>query len=406
MPMTVEWIRNVHERRQDVPLLSDLTMHVAEQTVSYHRGWPEYHKTPTRLLPQLASYAGVEAIAVKDESTRFGVQSFKILGSTWAIAQALAERWQLNPQDLHVDVLKDRAKTKPAMVLAATSDGNHGLGVAWTAKALGQQAVIYLPKGTHESRVRRIAEVGAQVYVTERNYDDTVRDVAQKAKTNGWLLVQDTAWPGYEDIPKWVIQGYLTMAHEAAEQWDGHGLQPPTHIILQAGVGSLAAAVTGYYANRYGRAQCPTIVIAEPLSAPALFNSAAHPNAQAAKVEGLMETVMAGLACGEPNPLAWPLLRSWTSFFVRCSDSVAARGTRILSNPLGTDPRIMAGESGSMPLGLAVTLLDQLPFQEARKALGLGPQSRILVFNTEGVPDFQGFLDIVWDGAYPSLPKS
>lgn len=405
MANTVEWIENVQADYQDVPLLAHLTPAIAEEILAYHRTWPEYRETPIHSLPRLAAYAGVRSIYVKDEAQRFGIQSFKVLGGTWAVARALAERWRLGEGPVSAGSLKAAASWAAAVTLAAASDGNHGMGVAWTARELGQRAVIFLPAGTRSSRVDRIAAMGAEVHVTDMNYDDTVQHVAQQAAEHGWLLIQDTSWPGYEQIPRWVTQGYLSMALEAFQQLDVRGMEPPTHVILQAGVGSLAAAVTGFYANRYGTASCPTILIAEPTLAPALLESARRSDGQLAKIGGAMETVMAGLACGEPNPLAWPLLRSWAAFFVACSDSVAARGTRILSNPLGDDARILAGESGSMPVGLLVSLMDDPRCHKARKAFRLTSQSRILLFNTEGIPDPGLFLDIVWNGDYCAEPK-
>lgn len=405
MANTVEWIENVQADYQAVPLLAHLTPAIAEEILAYHRTWPEYRETPVHSLPRLAAYAGVRSIYVKDEAERFGIHSFKILGGTWAVARALAERWRLLEGPVSASSLKAAASWAPAVTLAAASDGNHGMGVAWTARELGQRAAIFLPAGTRPSRVDRIAALGAEVHVTDMNYDATVKHAAQQAAEHGWLLIQDTSWPGYEQIPRWVTQGYLSMALEAFQQLDVQGMEPPTHVILQAGVGSLAAAVTGFYANRYGAANCPTILIAEPTLAPALLESARRSDGQLAKIGGPMDTVMAGLACGEPNPLAWPLLRSWASFFVACSDSVAARGTRILSNPLGDDARILSGESGSMPVGLLVSLMDDPRYHKAREAFRLTSQSRILLFNTEGIPDPGLFLDIVWNGGYCAEPK-
>ncbi|MCY0886212.1 MAG: diaminopropionate ammonia-lyase [Firmicutes bacterium] len=386
-------------RRRPLPLLEDLGPEAAGAVRAYHRTWEAYRPTPLVALPALARYAGLGAIYVKDEAQRFGIGAFKVLGGTYALGRYLMTRWQLPPGTGFPD-LQAAARRHPPLTVVAASDGNHGLGVAWAARALGQQAVIFLPAGTVTERVARIRALGARAEVSDRNYDDTVRLAAAWAAAHCDPLIQDTAWPGYTEIPLRVMQGYLTMALEADEQLAAAGEEPPTHVVLQAGVGSLAAAVTGYFAARYG-SRAPRILIAEPAAAPALYRSAASPDGWPAAVGGPLTTIMAGLACGEPNPQAWPLLREWASAFLICGEAVAARGTRILAGPLPGDPALRAGESGSMPLGLLVTLCDQPAYTGLAHALGLGPEARVLLFNTEGITDPDLHRAIVWDGAFP-----
>ncbi|MHB1957124.1 MAG: diaminopropionate ammonia-lyase [Sulfobacillus sp.] len=396
---------NIQYRRN--PFFHNLPNHdvlgVAEapQIIRFHRTWPQYRATPLRHLPELAQYVDVAAICVKDESQRFGIRSFKVLGSSWAMGRYLALKWGLPSEQITFAQLQDRAREHQPLTFAAASDGNHGLGVAWTARELGQRAMIYLPAGTVGSRVDRIRSTGAMAEVTPWNYDDTVEYVGKLCQHNDWVMIQDTAWQGYHDIPLWVMQGYMTMVMEAQRQWNQIQNAPPTHIILQAGVGSLAGAVTGWFAHSKST---PAIIIAEPTAAPALWRSAASPHGQPVKV-AIDHTIMAGLACGQPNPTAWEIIRQSASGFLICDDVVAARGTRILANPLPPDPVILAGESGSMPLGLLVTLLDHPEYKDLRDELQLDDTSRILLFNTEGITDPALFRELVWDAKYPLTAK-
>ncbi|MCL5971892.1 MAG: diaminopropionate ammonia-lyase [Firmicutes bacterium] len=394
----IEYLPNTRTGDEPVPEIQDMSTLQAKKIGVFHQSWPEYHPTPLRNLDALSSYLGVSAIRVKDESQRFGIGAFKVLGSTWAIGRYLADAWSIPLDNLTFESLHAEAKAHEPITFTAASDGNHGLGVAWTAQQLGQRAVIYLPKGTIEERVARIRRLGAIAEVTTMNYDDTVRQVALLSRQRGWVMVQDTSWDGYHDIPLWVMQGYLTMVREAEHQWNLTSEKPPTHIIIQAGVGSLAGSVVGWFAGR-NSGQVPVIVIAEPMAAPALYRSAAA-GGQPVKISGSLDTIMAGLACGEPNPEAWKIIRSRAYGFVVCNDVVAARGTRILSNPLNGDPVIATGESGSMPLGLLATILDQSKFVSLRAMLDLGTDARILLFNTEGVTDPDLHRELVWDGKY------
>ena len=359
----------------------------AQQARRFHQKITGYKPTPLVALNELSALFGVQKILVKDESRRFGLNAFKMLGGSYAIARLLCEKYDLDINDLSFETLKSSIKEK--MTFATTTDGNHGRGVAWAARQLGQNAVIYMPKGSAQERVDAILRLGAECIVTDMNYDDTVRFTMQTAQNNGWEVVQDTAWEGYTKIPTWIMQGYATLA----------GIARPTHVLLQGGVGAMAGGVLGYLADVYGAKHLHSIIV-EPELADCLYRSALK--GQMVNVSGDMATIMAGLACGEPNPLGWEVLRNCATQFVSCQDAVAALGMRVLGNPTGQDPRIISGESGAVGLGL----LAAIHFHPQRDALmhklKLDSRSVVLVISTEGDTDVKHYREVVWEGRHPA----
>lgn len=369
----------------------------AQQARHFHQKIAGYQPTPLYALNELAALFGVQKILVKDESQRFDLNAFKMLGGSYAIARLLCEKYQLNIDDLSLEDLKTRITEK--MTFATTTDGNHGRGVAWAAKQLGQNAVVYMPKGSAQERVDAILRLGAECIVTDMNYDDTVRFTLQTAQKNGWEVVQDTAWEGYTKIPTWIMQGYATLADEAVEQMAAMGIPHPTHVFLQAGVGAMAGGVLGYLADVYGARNLHSVIV-EPAQADCIYRSGIK--GQIVNVGGDMATIMAGLACGEPNPLGWELLRNCSTQFISCQDSVAALGMRVLGNPLGQDPRVISGESGAVGLG-TLTAIHYHPQREAlMNKLQLGSDSVVLVISTEGDTDVKHYREVVWAGKHPA----
>ena len=364
---------------------------------AFHKKIAGYQPTPLCELNELANLFGVGKILVKDESQRFGLNAFKMLGGTYAIAQLLCEKYQMDINDFSFEKIKNTIKEK--MTFATTTDGNHGRGVAWAARQLGQNAVVYMPKGSAQERVDHILKLGAECIVTDMNYDDTVRMTMKTAKERGWEVVQDTAWEGYTKIPTWIMQGYSTLADEAVEQMKQLGIERPTHVFLQAGVGAMAGGVLGYLADVYGPQRLHSVVV-EPELADCIFRSGVK--GDIVNVGGDMPTIMAGLACGEPNPLGWTVLRDCATQFISCQDSVAALGMRVLGNPLGKDPRIVSGESGAVGLGV-LAAVHHHPLRETLMAkLGLNRDSVVLVINTEGDTDVKHYREVVWEGTYPT----
>lgn len=399
---TIKWVRNELPHTAD-DQLKIMSKGEVEKARRFHESFPQYKPTPLQNLSHLAAYLGLKDMFVKDESYRFGLNAFKVLGGSYAIGRFVADKTgmdisELTYEKLTSDDLKD--KFGQAVFFTAT-DGNHGRGVAWAANKLGQRAVVYMPKGSSKTRLENILKENAEASIKDLNYDECVRLAAGEAeKTKNGVIVQDTAWEGYEDIPSWIMQGYGTMALEASEQLEAAGVARPTHIFVQAGVGSLAGAVQGFFANMFPD-NCPTTVIVEANQADCLYKSAAAGDGKPHAVYGDMQTIMAGLACGEPNTISWEILKNNSAFFVSCPDWVSARGMRILAAPLPGDPQVISGESGAVSAGLIDTIMTDEQYADLKEAIGLDENSVVLMFSTEGDTDPERYRQIVWDGAFP-----
>ena len=380
---------------------SDFTETTARQVLRFHRSIPGYQPTRLVRLHTLARRWNVGEILVKDESTRFGLKAFKVLGGSYAVARLLCTKLGIESGlvDFNALASDDIRYRTGQMTMVTATDGNHGRGVAWAAEQLGLKAVIYMPKGSAQSRVDNIRAHGATVNVTDLNYDDSVRLADRMARENGWHVIQDTASEGYADIPRWIMQGYITMSMEAIDQM-GEKRLPPTHVFLQAGVGSFAGAMVAHLDSVF-KNEPPRFIVVEPTHAACLLASAAAGDGRLHAVTGDLGTIMAGLACGEPNPMAWDILREFSSAYISCDDDVAANGMRILANPLAGDDRIEAGESGAVGIGLLDLLVNLPDLIPLKAGLDIGPQSRILFFNTEGATDPETCREILWHGKYP-----
>lgn len=375
-----------------------------KEVYDFHKSLPGYKATPLVELDNLAKYYGVKKVWLKDESKRFGLNAFKVLGGSYAIGKYLSQKLGKDMSELPFNVLiSDEIKKQLGDVTFVTAtDGNHGRGVAWVANKLRQKSVVYMPKGSAQMRFDAIAREGADVTITDLNYDDAVRLANKGAQEHGWIMVQDTAWDGYEEIPLWIMQGYSTIINEIVEQLEAAKEEKPTHVFLQAGVGSFAGAVQGYLAHLYGDDR-PITIICEPHGANCIYKSMEANDGKPHNVTGDLTTIMAGLACGEPNTISWKILRDNSDFSVSCDDQVAARGMRILSSPLGTDTRVISGESGAVGLGLFSILAEKKEeYAELIKELKIDENSRILCISTEGDTDVEGYKNVVWNGAHPN----
>ena len=397
----LKWTVN-HVPGSDDKFLDLMSEENVTKANEFHKSFPQYSVTPLQKLSALASYLGVKGIYCKDESYRFGLNAFKVLGGSYAMGRYIAKELGRDISQLPYNVLssdKLREEFGQATFFTAT-DGNHGRGVAWAAKRLGQKAVVRMPKGTTKTRFDNIAKEGAEVTIEEVNYDDCVRmAAAEAAKTEHGIIVQDTAWAGYEEIPSWIMQGYGTLVLEADKQLKKNGVDRPTHVFVQAGVGSLAGAVVGYFAHKY-KENPPVMVVCEASAADCLYRSAVQADGNLVNVTGDLQTIMAGLACGEGNTIGWDILKNHVTVFASCPDWMSAKATRIYANPLENDPHIISGESGSVPLGLAYTALHDEDAKDLKEALKLDENSNILVISTEGDTDPVRYREIVWDGLY------
>ena len=397
----LKWTVN-HVPGSDDKFLDLMSEENVTKANEFHKSFPQYSVTPLQKLSALASYLGVKGIYCKDESYRFGLNAFKVLGGSYAMGRYIAKELGRDISQLPYNVLssdKLREEFGQATFFTAT-DGNHGRGVAWAAKRLGQKAVVRMPKGTTKTRFDNIAKEGAEVTIEEVNYDDCVRmAAAEAAKTEHGIIVQDTAWAGYEEIPSWIMQGYGTLVLEADKQLKENSIDRPTHVFVQAGVGSLAGAVVGYFAHKY-KENPPVMVVCEASAADCLYRSAVQADGNLVNVTGDLQTIMAGLACGEGNTIGWDILKNHVTVFASCPDWMSAKATRIYANPLENDPHIISGESGSVPLGLAYTALHDEDAKDLKEALKLDENSNILVISTEGDTDPVRYREIVWDGLY------
>ena len=369
----------------------------AEEVRNFHRSFPIYAPTPLAALPETAKMLGIGEIYVKDESHRFGLNAFKVLGGSYAIGNYLARKLgkPLTETGYAVLTAPETREVLGDITFITATDGNHGRGVAWTASILGQRSVVHMPRGSAEERLNNIRACGAQADIIDGNYDDAVRLSRKEAEENGWVMVQDTSWEGYEEIPGWIMDGYCTMGLEAYEQLP----QKPTHIFLQAGVGSMAGAIAALFASVYQEDR-PRIILVEPNNADCFYRTAKADDGNLHIVTGDMKTIMAGLACGEPCGLAWEILKDCADHFIAFPDWAAAKGMRILGNPWGKDDRVISGESGASAFGCMAAILTEPELAEMKQELGLDETSRVLFFSTEGATDRDNYKKIVWDGAF------
>jgi len=353
-------------------------------------GWPDYRPTPLHRLDGLAAELGLNQVWYKDEGERFALKSFKALGGAYAVLRLLQREVEQRTGLAGVDSTSLRRGAHAAITgqitVASATDGNHGRAVAWGARQFGCRCVIYLHRGVSAGRERSIAAFGAEVRRVAGNYDDSVRHAAEEARRHGWHVVSDTSYDGYTEIPREVMQGYTVMAGEAAEQLDA---ERPSHIFVQGGVGGLAAAVAAHFWELWGERR-PRVVVVEPARADCLYQSARV--GRPAPAHGDLETIMAGLSCGEVSPLAWSILADGADAFMTIADDDALDAMRLLAEA----HHIVGGESGVAGLaGLRAAARDAA----ARRALRLGPHAAVLLFGTEGDTDPELYRRIVGRGA-------
>jgi diaminopropionate ammonia-lyase len=349
---------------------------------------PGYGPTPLVALPAMAMASGVGMIHVKDEGKRFGLKSFKALGGAYAVISLVLEEAGrrlgrgLTPADI---ALGDVGAVAATMTVACATDGNHGRSVAWGAQLAGASCEIFIHAGVSEGRAAAMAAFGARINRVQGSYDDSVALAAEMAERHGWTVVSDTSWDGYEAIPLTVMQGYTAMIGEALDAMT----EPPSHLFLQAGVGGMAAAVASYATQRLGQA-APKIVVVEPGRAACLYATATA--GRLVTIPHGEPTIMAMLECATPSPIGWEVLHHLADGYVTLEEEEAVAAMKRLANPSEGDPAIVAGESGATGLaGLFSCLADGA----ARAHLGLGPQSRVLVFNSEGATDPAIYAEIV-----------
>ena len=398
----INWENNTHSNYNQIDYSKKLfPPEVSRLARDFHDGIPGFEMTPLKSLRKLAKYIGVKGIWVKDESCRLNLNSFKVLGGSYAIYRFIKRKLGLQRELTYEEINSDEIRSQTGVITFATAtDGNHGRGVAWAANKLGHKSVIYVHKDTSQPRIQAIRSYGADVRVIDGNYDDAVRQVTIDANKYGWEVIADTSWEGYEEIPTWIMQGYTTIVSEAQEQFSAQGVLYPTHIFVQAGVGALAGAVIGHYHALLGD-KSPVCIVVEPEEAACLYQSMKIADNNPHNFPGDLNTIMAGLACGDPSPIAWQVLAESADMFISVPDYIAAEGMRMYAVPLKGDPFIVSGESGAVTLATLKHVMLDPELAKLKEKLKLNEESKILLINSEGNTDPLNFRKVVWEGAKP-----
>lgn len=357
-----------------------------------HESIPGYAPTPLADFPAYAHQAGIRGFMVKDESKRFSLKAFKPLGGVYAMFRVVCERLGLDYRLTTLSQLMESPfKEEIArMTFITTTDGNHGKGVSWASALFGSQCYVYMPRGTVEVRAQAIRDAGnAKVEITDMSYDDCVRHTANIAIRNGWCLLQDTSWQGYETIPFWIMLGYTTMVYEAIDQLQALGYDRPTHVLLQTGVGSMAGTAIAALKATF-RERMPIVATVEPNEVACFYESMQIADGKPHSSTGNNQTIMAGLNCATPCGLAWDLTRDYAALAIRCSDDVTRHGMRFLA-----EKGIVSGESGAVTAGVADLVLTDPRFARQRSQLMIDENSVLLVISTEGDTDPEDYKHVV-----------
>ncbi len=355
--------------------------------IDFHRLMPGYAETPLLDCPRIAARLGVARVLVKDESSRLGLPSFKMLGASWAVASAIQREWLdgtvriLSPEAIRAAIPQPESRR-----LVAATDGNHGRGVARMAKLLGLACTIFVPHGTARSRIADIQSEGATVNVVDGSYDDAIVIAAREADDRT-LVISDTSWDGYFETPRSVGAGYSTLFREIDDACVRAEVGQPTVVVLQAGVGSFAAAGLTHYRGDARQTAVPRTVIVEPLTANCLMASARA--GELTEVPGPHNSTMAGLNCGVGSRLAWPVVQAAADVFVAIDDAGANAAIRLLA-----DSGVVAGESGAAGLGGLLAIIDSGDPEE-RTRVGLDPEAIVLIVNTEWATDPVNYEKVV-----------
>lgn len=348
----------------------------------FHRKLPDYHPSPLVPAPELAAHLGLGELHVKDESVRLGLPSFKILGASWGVYRALQERLgRIAPWSTVGELAHALQEHKP-LALAAATDGNHGRAVARVAGWLGLEARIFVPRGTARARIAAIEGEGASCEVVDGGYDDAVARSAQEADDR-CLVISDTSWPGYTDVPRWVIEGYSTIFWEIDEELERRAAAPPDVVLIQLGVGALGAAAALHF-RRAELAPGPVLIGVEPERAACVLASLQA--GRIVTIPGPQDSIMAGLNCGTPSRVAWPIVAKGFHAVVAIGDDPARRGMRLLA-----EAGLVAGETGAAGVGGLL----ELRASESAASLGLTGDARVLVLSTEGATDPSSYERIV-----------
>ncbi len=362
----------------------------SDEIIQFHRNLKGYQPTLLISLTALAKRLNLGNIYVKDESHRFNLKAFKVMGASYAIYRYIKEKWE---QTFGVQFdfanLYDKEKIKQLKlpVLCTATDGNHGRAVAYVANIIGLPAVIYMPQATVKVRIENIEKENAKVIVIDGSYDEAVERCARDARQNGWQIISDTSYPGYTEIPALITDGYSTIFKEIDPKIDFD------LIVLQGGVGSFAASAVQYY-RLFSQYQNTKLIVVEPTDADCLLESIKSPNGEMTDSQGAQRSIMAGLNCGRPSQIAWSVLRDGIDLFMSISDNYAKKAMKQYYFPEKNDQQIISGESGAAGLAALLALKEDNNLNGAKEYLNLNENSKILLFNTEGDTDPGSFTQI------------
>ncbi|MAU63520.1 MAG: diaminopropionate ammonia-lyase [Flavobacteriaceae bacterium] len=356
-------------------LKKDITYQILNdsKSISFHRTFKNYKKSPLYKLSALSNFLKISKLYVKDESNRFGLDSFKVLGGSYAVNQ----------------ILKNKPKVS---IFCTATDGNHGKGLAWSAKKYKKKCIVYVPKNTSKQRIKSISELGASVEQLEMNYEDTCKYAAKISFKMNWELVQDASWDNYELIPAYIMSGYLTHFIEMEENINKIKQPDLDIVIIQCGVGSWAASCIWYYLSRYGKNK-PKIVLVEPEESCGVYQSLNENKRISPK--GNLSTIMAGLNCGIPSKSAWEIIKRGCDGVIKITDAEVMSAMNLFYKPLSDDSKIISGESGAAGLAGLIKCIKDKKLKKIKDHIGLNKDSRVLIFNSEGKTDINSFSKIV-----------
>ena len=379
-----------------------LSIEAAKQSREWLSHWQQINAgaTPLWNLPGLAASLQVGQISIKDESVRSPLGSFKALGAPIALVRLILRLWPEHRLDARGLITGQYRDLLTHSTVISATDGNHGKALAAAAQTVGCRCVIVLHAHVSVEREQAIAAYGAEIVRIKGNYDESVEEAARLADSNGWHVVSDTSYEGYEDIPRDVMQGYGAIAAEIIEQTGSETDKPAfTHVFLQGGVGGLAAGIASYLWEFHGEHR-PRFIVVEPQQADCLYQSAQL--GHAARATGSVDSLMAGLACGEASPLAWKILQPCIDDFLTISDNDAVEAMRVLAAGNEQDVPVVSGESGAAGLaGLIVLLKDP----HLAQAVGLDSHSRVLLVSTEGATAPAVYRELVGEPAEAILAR-
>jgi diaminopropionate ammonia-lyase len=374
-----------------------MSMRKANESRAWLTDWSRLNRgsTPLYSLPDMAAELGVADILVKDESERSVLGSFKALGAPIALVRLILRQFPEQRFEARSLLAGQYRNTLADFTVISATDGNHGRALAAAAQSVGCRCVIVLHANVSIEREEAIAAYGAEIVRISGNYDESVEEAAALAAKNGWLVVSDTSYDDYEDIPRDVMQGYGIICAEIIEKL----AQRVSHVFLQGGVGGMAAGIASYLWELYG-AERPTFVVVEPVQADCLYQSAIA--GQASKATGSVDSVMAGLACGETSPLAWRFLRPCVDFFMTIEDDEAVGAMHRLAAGSARDIPVVGGESGVAGLAGLIALANDPRLAEQ---VGLNGESRVLLINTEGATAPGVYQELVGEPAHSVLAR-